>query len=144
MSFNFKLQTLLDIRIKEEDESKIFYSKTQQEKKEVEDKLNRLEENYKKYYDISTVKDTITQKITMHYLSSLNENIKDTTDELAKKEKKVNEARADLMDKTIKRKTLETLKENQKAEFEKEENRLEQLSNDEFALYGYVRRLSNF
>ena len=47
-NFKFKLQKLLDIRINEEEESKLFYSKAQNQKTIVEKKLHDLEENYRK------------------------------------------------------------------------------------------------
>ena len=49
----------------------------------------------------------------------------------------------DFIDKRIKRRSLEVLKENKILEIKKEEERLEQISNDEFALYGYIRKTSN-
>ena len=142
-NFKFKLQKLLDIRVNEEDESKLFYSKAQNQKNIVENKLHELENNYKKYSDISRAKDTISQKITMNYLSYLNTTIKDTEKELEAKEIELEKAKKDFIDKRIKRRSLEVLKENKILEIKKEEERLEQISNDEFALYGYIRKTSN-
>ena len=142
-NFKFKLQKLLDIRVNEEEESKLFYSKAQNQKNIVENKLHELENNYKKYSDISRAKDTISQKITMNYLSYLNTTIKDTEKELEAKEIELEKAKKDFIDKRIKRRSLEVLKENKILEIEKEEERLEQISNDEFALYGYIRKTSN-
>ena len=141
--YKFKLQKLLDIRINEEEESKLLYSQAQNNKNIVENKLIELENNYKKYSDISIAKDTITQKITMNYLTHLNTHIKDTTKELQAKEIELEKAKKDFIDKRIKRKSLEVLKENQFLEMKKEEERLEQISNDEFALYSYIRKTSN-
>ena len=141
-NFKFKLQKLLDIRVNEEEESKLFYSKAQNQKNIVENKLHELENNYKKYSDISRAKDTISQKITMNYLSYLNTTIKDTEKELEAKEIELEKAKKDFIDKRIKRRSLEVLKENKILELKKEE-RLEQISNDEFALYGYIRKTSN-
>ena len=112
-------------------------------KKIVENKLHELENNYKKYSDISRAKDTISQKITMNYLSYLNTTIKDTEKELKAKEIELEKAKKDFIDKRIKRRSLEVLKENKILEIKKEEERLEQISNDEFALYGYIRKTSN-
>lgn len=109
----------------------------------VENKLHELENNYKKYSDISRAKDTISQKITMNYLSYLNTTIKDTEKELEAKEIELEKAKKDFIDKRIKRRSLEVLKENKILEIKKEEERLEQISNDEFALYGYIRKTSN-
>ena len=142
-NFKFKLQKLLDIRVNEEEESKLFYSKAQNQKNIVENKLHELENNYKKYSDISRAKDTISQKITMNYLSYLNTTIKDTEKELEAKEIELEKAKIDFIDKRIKRRSLEVLKENKILEIKKEEERLEQISNDEFALYGYIRKTSN-
>ena len=142
-NFKFKLQKLLDIRVNEEEESKLFYSKAQNQKNIVENKLHELENNYKKYSDISRSKDTISQKITMNYLSYLNTTIKDTEKELEAKEIELEKAKKDFIDKRIKRRSLEVLKENKILEIKKEEERLEQISNDEFALYGYIRKTSN-
>jgi flagellar protein FliJ len=142
-NFKFKLQKLLDIRVNEEEESKLFYSKAQNQKNIVENKLHELENNYKKYSDISRAKDTISQKITMNYLSYLNTTIKDTEKELEAKKIELEKAKKDFIDKRIKRRSLEVLKENKILEIKKEEERLEQISNDEFALYGYIRKTSN-
>ena len=142
-NFKFKLQKLLDIRVNEEEESKLFYSKAQNQKNIVENKLHELENNYKKYSDISRAKDTISQKITMNYLSYLNTTIKETEKELEAKEIEHEKAKKDFIDKRIKRRSLEVLKENKILEIKKEEERLEQISNDEFALYGYIRKTSN-
>ena len=131
-NFKFKLQKLLDIRVNEEEESKLFYSKAQNQKNIVENKLHELENNYKKYSDISRAKDTISQKITMNYLSYLNTTIKDTEKELEAKEIELEKAKKDFIDKRIKRRSLEVLKENKILEIKKEEERLEQISNDEF------------
>ena len=141
--YKFKLQKLLDIRINEEEESKLLYSKAQNNKNIVANKLNELENNYKKYSDISIAKDTITQKITMNYLMHLNTHIKDTAKELQAKEVELEKAKKDFINKRIKRRSLEVLKENQALEMKKEEERLEQISNDEFALYSYIRKTSN-
>ena len=142
-NFKFKLQKLLDIRINEEEESKLLYSQSQNKKNIVEKKLIELENSYKKYSDMSIAKDTITQKITMNYLSHLNVSIKETLKELEEKEVEVENAKKDFIDKRIKRRSLEVLKENQILEMQKEEERLEQISNDEFALYSYIRKTSN-
>ncbi len=121
-NFKFKLQKLLDIRVNEEEESKLFYSKAQNQKNIVENKLHELENNYKKYSDISRAKDTISQKITMNYLSYLNTTIKDTEKELEAKEIELEKAKKDFIDKRIKRRSLEVLKENKILEIKKKKN----------------------
>ena len=80
--FKFKLEKLLDINIKEEDESKLKYTQAQNEKRIVEKNLERLEENYKKYSDITRANDAISQKVTINYLSTLTQSIKLTDEKL--------------------------------------------------------------
>ncbi|MCR8746723.1 flagellar export protein FliJ [Romboutsia lituseburensis] len=137
--FKFKLQKLLDIKIKDEEESKLRYTQAQNQKKIIENNLRNLEMNYKKYSDISKAQDVVTQKITINYLSSLTQSIKVTNEQLEKEEIKVAKAKEDFIEKQIKRKSLETLKENEMLRLKKEEERIEQITNDEFALYAYMR-----
>lgn len=141
--FKFKLEKLLDINIKEEDESKLKYTQAQNEKRIVEENLERLEENYKKYSDITRANDVISQKVTINYLSTLTQSIKLTDEKLKEEEKKVIEAQNDLIQKQIKRKSLEILKEKEMERVKKEEERIEQITNDEFALYAYIRNNAN-
>lgn len=141
--FKFKLEKLLDINIKEEDESKLKYTNAQNEKKIVEMNLKKLEANYRKYSDISKSNDAISQKITINYLSALTQSIKLTDEKLKEKEKKVIEAQKDFIEKQIKRKSLEILKEKEIERARKEEERIEQIQNDEFALYAYIRNNVN-
>ncbi|MGL6105060.1 flagellar export protein FliJ [Romboutsia sp.] len=139
----FKLQKLLDIRIKNEEESKVFFVQAKNKKRKVEENLKTLEVNYEKYCDISQVEDVITQKITINYLSSLTQSIKSTNAQLKKEEIKVSEAKEDLLGKQIQRKSLEILKENVLQRVKKEEERIEQITNDEFALYSFIRNKVN-
>ncbi|UPA31432.1 flagellar export protein FliJ [Terrisporobacter glycolicus] len=141
--FKFKLEKLLDINIKEEDESKLKYTQAQNEKRIVEENLERLEENYKKYSDITRANDVISQKVTINYLSTLTQSIKLTDEKLKEEEKKVIEAQNDLIQKQIKRKSLEILKEKEMERVKKEEERIDQIRNDEFALYAYIRNNAN-
>ena len=141
--FKFKLQKLLDIKIKDEDESKLRYTQAQNKKRVTEESLKSLERNYEKYSDLSKHKDIVTQKITINYLASLTQTIKENNENLKKQETKVYEAKEDFIQKQIKRKSLETLKENALEKLRKEEERVEQITNDEFALYAYMRNVVN-
>ncbi len=140
MKYKFKLQKLLDIRIKEEEESKIAYGKEQNKKNMLENKLDDLKSKYNEYNNMSNIKDIVTQKITLNYLEVLIKNIEETNEELIKQEENIKKAKEDFIQKQIKRKSLETLKEKQINEIKKEEERIEQLNNDEFALYAYLRK----
>ena len=66
-----------------------------------------------------------------------------TDEKLKEEEKKVIEAQNDLIQKQIKRKSLEILKEKEMERVKKEEERIDQIRNDEFALYAYIRNNAN-
>ncbi len=139
----FKLQKLLDIKIKDEEESKLNYTKAQNQKRVVENNLKKLESNYQKYSDISKQSNIVDQKITFNYLTSITQSIKLTSEQLKQEEINVGKAKVDFIEKQIKRKSLETLKENELNRLNKEAERIEQVINDEFALYAYMRNKAN-
>lgn len=142
MSANFKfgLEKLLEIRVEKEEESKRDFTKTQREKQKTEDKLNELKGNYDKYNGIKKGETLIYQKIKKNYLFALDKGINETEKELITKAKELEIRRNDLIKKQIDRKTVDILKERQLIEFNKEEDRKEQLFIDELALYAYMRK----
>ena len=137
--FKFRLQKVLDIKVKDEEESKLKYTQAQNKKNVVEQNLTDLKLSYNKHSDISDIRDVVTQKITINYLASLTQSIKSTTEQLEKENIKVIEAKKYFIEKQIERKSLEKLKENKLEKLKKEEERKEQIANDEFALYGFIR-----
>lgn len=139
--YNFRLQKLLDIRLDKEEESKRNFKEAQSEKLKVETKLQELNANYKKYRNVKSDESAINRKITYRYLNSINSSINETTKDLARREKKLEDKRYDLKLRQIDRKTVQTLKEKQESAFVKEQNLIEQRNNDEFALYGFIRNL---
>lgn len=141
MKYNFKLQKLLDMRIDREDKSKIEFQKAQSEKLKVKEKLTQMEEKYNEYKNRPLPTSAIEQKITHIYINALDYNINETSQELSKKEKIVEGKREELKQRQIDRKTVETLKDKGYRNFVKEQNRIEQKLNDEFALYGFIRNL---
>lgn len=139
-NFRFKLQRLLDIRIDLEEESKVNFRRAQDEKIITEEKLINLNNNYEKYSEVRKNGSIVEQKITQAYLNSLTQCIDDTNIELENRNLFLNKRREELKEKQIDRKTVEILKNKQKSKFIKEQNLIEQKSNDEFALYGFMRR----
>lgn len=137
--FKFRLQRVLDIKVKDEEDTKIMYSKAQNNKQIVEKELENLQYNYDKYSDISGMKDLVTQKITANYLNSLSYSIEKTNEELQKKQEELQEVREELLSKQIERKSLEKLREDKLSIHKKEEAYKEQAINDEFAIYSYIR-----
>lgn len=140
-AFNFKLQKLLDIRTEREEESKRIFKEAQNEKNMIENKLNAMVNDYNKYNVIDKRETIIEQKIKKNYLNALNISINETSKVLDEKNIILEKKREDLKQKQIERKTVEILKTKKKDEFIKFQNHLEQTANDEFALYGYIRKL---
>lgn len=138
-SFKFGLEKLLDIRKEKEEESKRLFTQSQNEMELTKNKLNEMQNNYDKYNGINKGESLAYQKIKKNYLFALSKGINSTEKELEQKVKAVDYRREDLKRKQVERKTVDKLKEKQLREFTAEQNRLEQVANDEFALYSYIR-----
>ncbi|ADK14094.1 flagellar export protein FliJ [Clostridium ljungdahlii] len=141
--YRFRLQKLLDIRIDKEEESKREFQQAKRESLNVKEKLDLLKANYEKYNNMSNFKSVIEQKITHKYLKALVYSIDKAKIELKDKEKVVEMKRNELRKRQIDRKTVDIIKEKQETAFIKEQNRIEQKANDEFALYGFIRNVQN-
>lgn len=138
--FKFRLDKLLEIRKDKEEESKRLFNEEQRKKLSMENKLQDLNDNYDKYKGISPNEDVVFQKLKRYYVLGLQEGIKQTEKELVKQNIIVEKKRAELKQKQIERKTVEILKDKKYAEYVKEENRVEQNTIDEIALYAYMRQ----
>lgn len=137
--YKFRLQKLLDIRKDKEEESKRIFKEAKYEKEITEEKLICLKEDYFKYNQWENNETLAMKKLKNIYLNALNNSISDTKTELQYKIIELDEKRETLKQKQIERKTVETLKENQKQAFIKEQQMMEQKTNDELALYAYLR-----
>ncbi len=140
-NFKFRLQKVLDIRVKNEDESKIRYSKAQGEKRAVEKELENLKLSYEKYSDTIDIEDGVERSIVSNYLDFVSNMIEKTGNELKEKEVLVNEARLELLNNQIERKSIEKLKENKYKIHKKQADQKEQAINDEFGIYSYFRNI---
>jgi flagellar protein FliJ len=138
--YNFRLQKLLDIRLDSEQQCKIKFKHSLDERNKAESELCSLKETYKEHANFKTSTMAL-RKMKYIYLNALASSIHETTNVIAQKNNIVNEVRQELTQKQIDRKTVETLKENAKAKFIKEQNAIEQKTNDEFALYAYIRNV---
>lgn len=139
--FKFRLQKVLDIRLEEEEKSKLEFKNAIDEKELVETKIIEIEEKYHEHRDFNSRESTIERKMRMNYLNSLVIHKENAEKELEEKIIQLNEKRDTLMKKSRERKTVERLKEKRMTEFVKEQNRLEQIQNDEFALYSHIRKM---
>ncbi|ERI91250.1 flagellar export protein FliJ [Clostridiales bacterium oral taxon 876 str. F0540] len=137
-SYKFRLQKLLDMRADKEEESKRLFKEAQLEREGAEQKLNSLKNDYNKYRT-SESKNLVEQKLKHMYLNALNLSIVEADAALKQKNEKLEERREQLKQKQIERKTVETLKDKQFKAFAKEQELIEQKTNDEFALYGFLR-----
>ncbi|MBU3155088.1 flagellar export protein FliJ [Clostridium estertheticum] len=138
-AYKFRLQKLLDIRQDFEDKSKLEFKEAQREKNMVEKELNSLKENYSAHRNIDAYESIIQQKIKQNYLNALNYSIDKNTIVLEDKGKILEQKREKLKLCQVEKKTVEILKEKQKITFLKEQNLIEQKSNDEFALFAFIR-----
>lgn len=138
--YKFRLQKLLEIREKQEEEKKLLFMEATSEKKKVEVKLENLKDNYNKYSSMNNFSSTFERKLQYNYLNLLVSSIDSVTVELSERNKVLNEKRDELIAAQVNRKTVEILKDKKKKEFLAEETRIEQLQNDEYALYGFIRQ----
>ena len=139
--YKFSLQKLLEIRGEKEEESKRLFTESQRQKQITENELSNMRDSYDKYKGIRPGEDVIYQKIKRNYLLALESGIKSKEKEIVVKSREVEVRRIDLKQRQVDRKIVETLKEKQYRAFIKEQDRIEQINNDEFALYAYMRNL---
>ena len=139
--YKFSLQKPLEIREEKEEESKRLFPESQRQKQITENELSNMRDSYDKYKGIRPGEDVIYQKIKRNYLLALESGIKNKEKELVVKSREVEVRRIDLKQRQVDRKIVETLKEKQYRAFIKEQDRIEQINNDEFALYAYMRNL---
>ena len=139
--FEFKLEKILDIRRKNEEESARIFKKVEAEKEEIRDSLEELKSNYTKYNYVSNNETVAYQKIKRIYVQNLSKAIERTKKDLILKEREVEEKRINLKNKQVERKTVERLREKQYEKFIKEQERVEKIENDEIALFGHFRKL---
>jgi flagellar FliJ protein len=139
--YKFRLQKLLDIRLDKEEESKRDFKEAQRNKILTEEKLLDLKEKQSKYTLGSSKESIVEQKIRRAYLDSVSRSIDEVSVDLNNKNQILEEKREHLKQKQIERKTVESLKDKQLKAFTKEQELIEQKTNDEFALYGFIRNL---
>lgn len=139
--YKFPLQKLLDMRASKETESEREFVEAQRQKRLTEEKLESLKDSYKRFNVEKAEDNLVTRRIKENYLSALTNNIADSKRELVKKMEHVEDRREDLRQRQIDRKTVETLKDKRYETFKKEQEDKERKTNDEFALYSYIRNI---
>lgn len=139
-TYKFRLQKLLDIRTDFEEQSKIQFKQAVNDLENSEAKLKNLEECLEKYNCYLNNETTFERKIKLKYINAIGENIKIANIEIDDKKKIVEDKRNELKQRQIDRKMVEVIRDKQERQFIIEQNLIEQKNNDEFALYGHIRR----
>lgn len=136
--FEFPLQTILELREREEDAAKAFLMSQEQEwvkihgefnskKEELQDFQRREKENRISADSASELRFSVSWRNTLKFdLLKLGQQLQDISLDVERAKKKLTEA-------TIKRKSLEMLKDKKKSEWQKEFNKNEQKFLDELA-----------
>lgn len=138
--FHFRLQKLLEIRIDNEEESKRKFKNAMMEKNIAEERLNDLKSDLERFRLPKQDESIIEQKIRLNYSIAMGNAITQAEYALLEKENIVEVKRNELKKKQIERKTVEILKDKNKAAFLREQELAEQKTIDELALYGYIRK----
>lgn len=139
--FKFPLQKLLDIRIDNEEQSKLKLMEAQSLQNQAQAKLNGLQNSYSKYNVLDKGMSVVEKKMKNNYLNSLSSSINMAKDDLEQKDALVESRREDVKTKQIERKTVEIIKDKRFEAFRREQDRKEQVQIDEFALYAFIRNI---
>lgn len=137
--FKFRLDKVLDIKLKEEEESKLEHAKALKDKIEVQNELDNLKSKFRQYSDMQDIEDVVRRKIISNYLSSLYSSIEEIRLVLEEKQNILEEKQKELIHRQLDRKSIEKLKEKAYNVYKKELDLKEQNQNDEYALQSYIR-----
>lgn len=142
--FIFKLESLLNVKLKLEDKAKTEYGKANSDLQREKDLLNQLYEQ--KNQTIAHFKNSLLENINPFETGIFNKFIKNIDGQIEKQnqnienaEKIVEEKRIELVEAMKQRKIFETLKENKKEIFNKELLLNEQKVIDEIVSYKYSK-----
>lgn len=140
--FVFKMQGLLNIKEKLEEQSKVEYGKALSKLEEEKEKLKSLEKT--KQDNIENFRQSINTGVKPDYLKNINDfisildkRIDEQAENINKAELFVEEKRQSLLNSMKDKKALEALKEKAKEEYFKEELKNEQKIIDEIVSYKY-------
>lgn len=142
MAFNFKFQSILDLKIRLEDQKKSKYGEANEELKRQKDKLNVLYEERAHQYELMREKGRtgVTPKdliIYNNYMDRLKRSIEIQLVVVAQAKKNVEKARLELVEAAKQRKMFETLKEKKLEEYWEDYYKKEQAQLDEIVSYKY-------
>jgi len=136
--FEFSLQSILELRLREEDEAKAFLATQEselqrvgnelnQKKQELQDFQSREKEDRKSADSASQLRYSVSWRNTLKLdLLKIGQKLQDVSLDIERARKKLTEA-------TVKRKSLEMLRDKKKSQWQKEYNKNEQKFLDEIA-----------
>ena len=142
MAFNFKFQSILDLKIRLEDQKKSKYGEANEELKRQEDKLNVLYEERTYQFNLMREKGKagLTPKeliVYNNYIERLKRSIEIQKVVVERAKKAVEKARLELVEAAKQRKMFETLKEKKLEEYWEDYYKKEQSQLDEIVSYKY-------
>lgn len=139
--FVFRLQKVLDNRIRIEDIKKQEYIKLRRKYIHEKEKLDILKQKLDEFIKKPSKNNEAlyTYISSYNYITLLEERIKIQTEVIKKCERELEIKRLEFEESQKNRKVLEKLKQNAKNEYDTEIDKIEQKQNDEFALYGFIR-----
>ncbi|MBF0524549.1 MAG: flagellar export protein FliJ [Deltaproteobacteria bacterium] len=137
--FRFNLETLLRLRIQEEEQQLLKFSESTRMLQEEEAKLTALKEMETRYTEEYRVKqqqgvDLAELTIYRNFFRRLSQELLEQMDAIRKAQEYQGKCRQDLIDATKKKKILETLKAHQFTAWRKEQNMKETKLLDEVAI----------
>ena len=140
--FKFSLQDILNISINEEDEAKNRFEALMIELTRLKNTLRDLNTTIALNSSISNIEDIGVLHLKRNYLTSLELQKETLLKSIEVKEKEVNDAQKDYVDKQIDRQLIENIRDNELKEYLIMVDMEEQARNDEFAIYSYVKNQS--
>jgi flagellar FliJ protein len=147
--FNFSLESVLKLRIQEEEDAKLALAERENELSHLNEELEEIKKNLNKFQDDEKVSrgqgyqsvDKLRQSVSWRHKFKTDISQKLGAIEAVKQD--INIARKNLIEATKKRKGLDILKENQFKTWQKEYNRKEQIFLDELAQNMHLRGKAN-
>ncbi len=140
--FIYKMQNILELKLKVEDQIKNEYAIAKSKLDEELDKLNAIYNKKGEYEEI--LKEQMRKQLIIvdimhsnHAIKALQYKIEEQKTEVLKAERKVDLARAKMQEAMIERKTQEKLKENAFENFKRELVAIENKENDELVSFKY-------
>lgn len=140
--FKFSMQDILNISINEEDEAKNRFEALMIELTRLKNTLRDLNTTIALNSSISNIEDIGVLHLKRNYLTSLELQKETLLKSIEVKEKEVNDAQKDYVDKQIDRQLIENIRDNELKEYLILVDMEEQARNDEFAIYSYVKNQS--